>query len=359
MVAQAKPVISAVDLFCGAGGLTHGLRRAGVQVRLGIDSDDACAYPYERNNRKARFLHKAVEKLTAKEIAPSLRSGDISLLAGCAPCQTFSSYNPKASKKDERWGLLGNFAQLVEELRPALVTMENVPGLARHAIFEDFLRRLKRAGYHCSPREELIVDCSRYGVPQHRRRLVLLASMLGPVSLLSPEQCSAKRRTVRDTIAALSPIEAGQSNPQDPLHSASALSEKNQRRIRHSRPGGTWRDWPEELRARCHTKASGRSYQSVYARMGWDAPAPTMTTQFYGFGTGRFGHPEQHRALSIREGALLQGFPLGYEFVAPGRPVCRGALGRLIGNAVPVALGKVIGQSLLRHAEEVLGRGES
>ena len=194
------------------------------------------------------------------------------------------------------------------------------------------------------------MDCAEYGVPQQRRRLVLLASRLGPVTLLHPASCGGRPATVRQAIGGLPPLEAGAEDPRDPLHRCSALSAANLSRIRASRPGGTWRDWPEELVAVCHTKRTGRTYPSVYGRMSWDAPAPTITTQFYGFGNGRFGHPEQDRAISLREGAILQGFPNDYAFVPRGAAVRRKTIGRLIGNAVPVTLGEVIGRSLMSHA---------
>lgn len=135
----------------------------------------------------------------------------------------------------------------------------------------------------------------------------------------------------------------------DPLHQTATLSPTNLLRIRASKPGGTWRDWDPELVATCHRKRSGKTYPSVYGRMSWDEPAPTVTTQFFGFGNGRFGHPEQDRAISLREGAILQSFPKNYRFVKPGEPIHFSILGRLIGNAVPVKLGEAIGRSLVAH----------
>lgn len=177
---------------------------------------------------------------------------------------------------------------------------------------------------------------------------MLLASKHGELTL-SP---STARRpsTVRAAIAHLPPIVAGSSDSSDALHVACRLSAINMRRIRASVPGGTWRDWDESLRAKCHRKSSGETYPSVYGRMEWDRPAPTMTTQCFGFGNGRFGHPEQDRAISLREAALLQTFPGTYQFVEPGAPIRFNRLGRLIGNAVPVRLGEAIGRSITHHA---------
>ncbi len=346
---KAKRKVYAVDLFCGAGGLTHGLAKAGVDVRLGVDIDPACEYPYIANN-KAKFLQKSVDDLEADELKNYYRKNGIKLLAGCAPCQTFSTYNQKATESDERWWLLLQFSRLVEELLPELVTMENVPGLVEQNVFNDFVTSLESKEYSVTYQ---VVNCAEYGVPQQRNRLVLLASRFGPISLLSPEQFGKGTKTVREAIGDQPALKAGTSHPNDPLHQCSALSPINMRRMKASKPGGTWRDWPDELVAECHKKSSGKTYPSVYGRMTWDAPAPTVTTQFFGFGNGRFGHPEQDRAISLREGAILQSFPKDYAFTRPGEQVCQKAIGRLIGNAVPVILGEVIGASLMSHVSEV------
>ena len=148
-------------------------------------------------------------------------------------------------------------------------------------------------------------------------------------------------------------LSAGEIDRRDFLHRASRLSAVNLDRIRFSTPGGTWRDWPEQLVTDCHKQPSGKGYASVYGRMTWDEPAPTMTTQFYGFGNGRFGHPEQDRAISLREGAILQSFPPCYKFVEPGNLVNFKTVGRLIGNAVPVELARAIARAIKRHLSEV------
>ncbi|MGM7724082.1 DNA cytosine methyltransferase [Metabacillus sp. Hm71] len=340
-----KRKVYAVDLFCGAGGLTHGLEKAGVDVRLGIDIDPACEFPYTENNQ-AKFLLKSVEEVTAKDITPSFRKNGIRLLAGCAPCQTFSTYNQKASQDDKRWWLLMEFSRLIKEVNPELITMENVPNLEEQNVFKDFVNELESLDYFVNYG---IVDCSDYGLPQQRNRLVLIASKFGPINLLSPELFGEGRKTVRDAIGDLPPIEAGDVYENDPLHQTPVLSPLNLRRIKASRPGGTWRDWDVDLQAACHKKDTGKTYPSVYGRMRWDAPAPTMTTQFFGYGNGRFGHPEQDRAISLREGAIFQSFPKDYKFVPPGEPIIKKHIGRLIGNAVPVKLGEVIGLSIHSH----------
>lgn len=341
--------IAAVDLFCGVGGLTSGLETAGVDVRLGIDIDEDCRHPIVANTR-ARFCAADVGRLDPETVRQALGGGDVTLLAGCAPCQPFSTYARGAKRQGgprrgrggaDDWKLVERFGELVGAVQPDLVTMENVPPLEAQPVFETLLEYLK--GYWVDVR---IVECSAIGLPQTRKRLVLVASKLGPI--LVPA-FSRLRATVRDTIGALPPLAAGETDPDDRLHRASRLSAVNLERIRASRPGGTWRDWPESLRTACHAKVTGATYPSVYGRMEWDAPAPTVTTQCFGYGNGRFGHPEQDRAISLREAAMLQGFPRDYAFLPDGEPVSFARLGRLIGNAVPVTLGQAIGETLVDH----------
>lgn len=344
------PEITAIDLFCGAGGLTRGLLDAGVRVKAGYDIDAACEYPYNANNDGAKFVKRSVDDVGRDEILGLLGSSGIRLIAGCAPCQPFSKYRQgKDTRNDQKWGLLYQFERIVWEAEPELVTMENVPELAKHEVFEDFKLSLEDLGYFV---DAAVVDGRNYGIPQCRQRLVLVASRLGPISVPLPTHSPDEYATVKQAIGHLPPIAAGQQHPDDPLHAASGLSEINRKRIRQSKPGGTWRDWDPELVAACHRKASGKTYPSVYGRMRWDEPSPTMTTQCYGFGNGRFGHPEQDRAISLREAAIFQSFPEGYRFVPESVKIQFNPVGRMIGNAVPVKLGEAIGRTLLDHVAE-------
>ena len=343
---NGRPRISAVDLFCGIGGLTHGLLRGGVHVKAGIDVDEACRYPYESNN-DAVFMSADVKNLSAAAIGRLFGESDIQLLGGCAPCQPFSTYSRtgRTERGDADWDLVQSFGRLIKDLQPHLVTMENVPAVQRHTVFQTFLEDL--TGYHVA---WSTVECSAIGVPQTRKRFVLLASRLGPEGL-APHPGDIPKATVRDTIAALPKLRAGEANPYDPLHIACRLSELNLRRIQASRPGGTWRDWDPSLRAVCHRKSTGGTFPSVYGRMEWDEPAPTMTTQCFGYGNGRFGHPEQDRAITLREAAMLQTFPADYRFVREGEKVRFDLIGRQIGNAVPVKLGQLIAETFRKHVE--------
>lgn len=336
--------VKVIDLFCGAGGLTHGLQLAGLDVVAGIDLAGECRFPYEKNN-KSTFIERDVTKVTKEELLELYGDASIKVLAGCAPCQPFSKYTQGKDKaQDKKWPLLYEFERLIREVSPEIVTMENVPDVTKHKVYDDFYNSLVSLGYQVWASR---VDCAEYGIPQNRSRHVLLASKLGNIELAKRDDIVYK--TVKDVIGTLPPLESGGADPLDVLHRASKLSPINKQRIMHSVPGGTWKDWPEELVAACHLKSSGKGYASVYGRMSWDKPSPTITTLCYGFGNGRFGHPEQHRAISLREAALLQTFPMDYSFVEDEKDFVMRNIGRMIGNAVPVELGRIIGLSIQSH----------
>lgn len=339
--------ISAIDLFCGAGGLTHGLIKAKINVVAGFDIEESCRYPYEKNNAGAQFFNKDVSSLSIEEIESLYPKEDIKLLAGCAPCQPFSTYSQgKNATEDKRWPLLYSFSRLIKGIKPELVTMENVPDVTKHKVYNDFLVELETLGYSIWAKT---VYCPDYGMPQIRKRHVLLASRIGTVQLLDATHTANNYVTVKSAIGHLPSIKAGEVLQQDILHQSAKLSPLNIKRIQHSKPGGSWKDWPNDLVAKCHRKATGKTYSGVYARMSEDKPAPTMTTQCFGFGNGRFGHYDikQDRAISLREAALIQTFPAGYEFFPKNGDFKFGRIGKMIGNAVPVELGKFIGKSLM------------
>lgn len=341
-------MVTAVDLFCGAGGLTHGLIAGGIPVKAGYDIDPACRFPYEYNNN-AQYIAKCITEITGKEVLRHYPDSGVKVLAGCAPCQPFSKYSHGLPKDNNKWALLHSFSRLINESMPDIITMENVPQLTRYDVFEKFVKNLKDQNYSVFYE---IVYCPDYGIPQNRSRLVLLASRFGKISLIPATHTEGKNKvSVRYALEKLPPLKAGETDKDDPLHHSRNLSKKNLQRIKHSKPGGTWRDWPENLRAKCHIKKSGATYPSVYGRMKWDKPSPTITTQFFGYGNGRFGHPEQDRALSLREGALLQTFPKTYQFVPDENKLSSQLVGRMIGNAVPVKLGEVVAKSIITHLD--------
>ena len=337
--------IAAIDLFCGIGGLTYGLSKSGINVVAGIDLDESCKFAYERNNHGI-FIHKSVNEVTSKEIDELFGDTDIKILVGCAPCQPFSTHqkNKKNRSSHKDWGLLYDFLRLVEQTSPQIVSMENVPELRKERVFADFVDNLKLQGYSVKFK---IHDASDYGVAQRRKRLLLLASKFGDIEFAESHE---KKLTVKDVIFKIDKIKAGiMDNKKDRLHISPMLTDINIKRIKQSKQGGSWHDWDEELLPNCYKKTSGQSYKSVYGRMSWDDVAPTLTTQFINYGTGRFGHPEQDRAISLREGALLQSFPIEYQFIDEDEKINMSKIARQIGNAVPPKLGEHIGKSVLRH----------
>lgn len=342
--------IAAIDLFCGIGGITHGFVRQGIPVIAGYDNDPSCKYAYETNNN-AQFICADISTITPENIASLFPKDTIRIIIGCAPCQPYSTYSYKYKKdNDPRYEMLSHFSNIINEIQPEIVSMENVPDLCKkdYPQYIDFIQTLKKNKYSIF---EKVINCAEYGVPQSRKRLVVIASKFGKIDLI-PETHKNHYVTVKDTIAQLPPIEHGTTDKQDPIHKSCELSPINIKRIQATPKGGGWRDWPEDLVLACHKKTTGKSYPSVYGRMDWDNIAPTITTQSYRLGTGRFGHPEQNRAISLREAALLQTFPHNYQFAPPQQEIFFTTTGKHIGNAVPVRLAEVIAISIRKHLKE-------
>lgn len=347
------PRIEVVDLFCGIGGLSYGMKTAGFNILAGFDLDHTCQYAYEFNTG-GEFIYKDIKDVTGSDITSRYSSGAIKVLAGCAPCQPFSSYAFKNKHKDpDKYDLLYEFGRLVREVKPDIVTMENVPAIQKFKlkpVLNDFLNILKDEDYKiwCD-----IVYCPSFGIPQTRKRLVLIASRFGNVEPLRPTHDKENYITVRDIIGELPALNAGQKDPNDPLHRCRALSKLNLIRIKSTPEGGGWKSWPEDLVLDCHKKEGGKSFGSVYGRMKWNEPSPTMTTQCTGIGNGRFGHPSQNRAISAREAALLQTFPINYRFFKDEKSISLTIASRYIGNAVPPKLGEIIAKSIIYHLRTV------
>ncbi|MBU1680608.1 MAG: DNA cytosine methyltransferase [Bacteroidetes bacterium] len=344
--------ISAIDLFCGIGGLSFGLKKAGIKVKAGIDQDNSCSHTYTVNN-EADFIGEDISRIEGNKLANKYwNEEETKVLVGCAPCQPFSSHANKVKNKenDSKWNLLNEFSRLIQETDPHIVSMENVPNLSNKQIFKNFHAHLRSLGYFVSYQN---VYCPDFGIPQKRRRLVLIASKFGTISLIEKTHTPDYYKTTRDVIGDLEKLKNGEKSKKDPLHFTTKLTKINLKRIRASKPNGTWFDWDECLKLECHKKNSGNSYKAVYGRMSWDEPSPTITTQFYNYGTGRFGHPTQNRALTIREAALLQTFPIDYKFYKDEDEISLTKTGMHIGNAVPVDLGYVIGKSILEHLDRL------
>lgn len=332
--------------------MTYGLQKAGITVNAGLDIDGSCRYAYEKNC-EATFIEADIKELSFSDISTYFNDAEYRILVGCAPCQPFSSHTAKIKSRqpDSKWNLIDEFLRIILEGQPEIISMENVPQLMDKSIYHKFKHELTDAGYKIA---DGVISCSDFGVPQKRCRLVMLASLLGEIDM--PKSEAEEPKTVRQAIGHLCSLENGQSSETDPLHVCSQLEPINLKRIQASKPGGSWRDWPTELLPDCYKKDSGLSYGSVYGRMQWDKPAPTLTTQFYRYGTGRYGHPEQDRALSLREGAILQTFPEQYQFVASGERAAFTKIGRQIGNAVPPYLASAIGKAIADHLEKRDGR---
>jgi len=340
--------LRAVDFFCGAGGMTHGMLRAGIQVLGGIDNAEDCRRTYEENNAPARFINADVEKLTAEELSSLLGivpDDERLVFIGCSPCQYWSKIQTEKKKSEKSAFLLREFERFVGEFRPGYVVLENVPGLKTNtqSHLPAFLRFLKKHGY---AHAEAIVDASGYGVPQHRKRFLLVATR-NHASVQLPER-SGGIVTVRDVIGehnGFPRIPAGHVDETPFAHSTADLSEDNLCRIRMTPKNGgnrySWKDTDLQIPA---YKGKDGSFKDVYGRIYWDKTAPTITTKFHSLSNGRFGHPEEDRALSLREGACLQTFPRDYVFHSSSR----GNIARQIGNAVPPALAEHIGAHLIR-----------
>lgn len=352
---KALKGVKVVDLFCGVGGLTHGLVLEGFNVAAGVDNDASCKHSFEHNNAST-FIERDIVKFSARDLAKLYDGASIRVLVGCAPCQPYSPLgNRQLSEREARkqWRPLYRFMRLISSVKPEIISMENVPDLSKvekYPVFSTFLRILKKEGYWTSYQT---VDASRYGVPQRRKRLVLLASRLGPIEMIGETHTEENLCTVRDAIGLLPPLNDGAVDPVDPLHRSSKLSALNKKRIISTpKDGGSAKSWKWNLIPKCYRRESGKSYMaSVYGRMRWNEPSPTMTTHCTTLGTGRFGHPSQNRAISLREAATLQSFPTYYEFSPPSElSITRVA--RQIGNAVPVVLGRAIGKSLRKHISQ-------
>lgn len=340
----------AVDFFCGAGGMTQGLRAAGIAVVAGVDVDGGMRATYEANHAPAsRFVQRDIRECSAEDVKGWIPAGgrpEELVLVGCSPCQFWSRVpSSKVASKDGSTLLL-ELGRLARELRPGYVVVENVPGLMKlgtHAVLSPFLADLKAAGFRNWAFEE--VRSAWYGVPQRRPRFLLVASRYHDVVTLPPHDPQAAP-TVREFIGVhngFMHLRAGETDPDDPWHRASALSPDNELRIEMTPPdGGDRRAWRDtELQLATYRSRNG-SFRNVYGRLWWDQPAATLTTRFNSLSNGRFGHPTEHRALSVREGATLQTFPRDYVFEGGLHAVCR-----QIGNAVPPMVAEAIGRHLV------------
>lgn len=344
--------MKAIDFFCGAGGLTRGLLDAGINVVAGIDIDKEAQETYSRNNRPAVFHAKDVCDVDLKLLRSitKLRTFKETLFAGCAPCQPFSQQRKNGPAKHSAT-LLMEFGRIVQAARPKAVLIENVPGMARvrgYSTFRRFTRLLENCGYELTYD---VLDAKHFGVPQTRRRLVLMALRSTQPTLPVAAYGIPRRpfRTVRDAIEHFPELDAGAICGDVINHATASITDINLERLRHTpHDGGDRRSWPKRLQLECH-KGDYKGHTDVYGRMAWDQPAPTLTGRCHSISNGRYGHPEQDRAMSLREAAALQSFPDRYEFVGSSKHVAL-----QIGNAVPVRFAEHLG----RHLISLLGTNE-
>lgn len=358
---KSKPISTppvAVDVFSGAGGLTLGLKRAGFRVAAAVEIEDHAFATYKTNHPEVRAIKQDIRTVKGSHLR-NLAGGAVDLLAGCPPCQGFSSLTNTSSKRDPRNNLILEMGRLVRELRPRVVMMENVPGLADRGkrLFNRFLKTLDELKYRYTWKVLQVAD---YGIPQNRRRLVLMAGKGFDLSLPDPthhrigENGLPQWRTLRDAIYGMkSPTLLEESRkaggPQrDNWHVVRRLSPTNVARLRATRPGASRSELPKSLRPDCH-KSADKGYSNVYGRMSWDQLPVTITGGCTTLSKGRFGHPSELRTISVREAARIQTFPDDYIFDTPFMEyACE-----MVGNALPCDFAELLAMSV---AEQLRAR---
>lgn len=347
-----KNELRAVDFFCGAGGMTYGMSLAGIKVLAGIDNDPKCEETYTINNPGTKYIRKDIHELTEEELAKitNIQKNDDSLIfIACSPCQFWTKISTKKEKSKETKDLLVQFQRFVECFKPGYLVVENVPGLKKHKkekVLEGFITFLREESYEL---DDGFIKANNYGVPQTRERYLLMASRVSDRIMLPAEEPDENLilRNFIGTHNGFPAIEAGHRDDSDFMHTAANLSEKNKERIRITpKDGGdrsNWRSDPE-LQIDAY-KGKDHIFRNVYGRMYWDKPASTITTKFHSISNGRFGHPEENRAISLREGATLQTFPKDYKFIGSSID----SISRQVGNAVPPELARRIGKEIIEN----------
>jgi len=347
MEKNEKHVLQAVDFFCSAGGVTCGFKQAGINVLGGINIDPVCKLTYKKKN-DAEYLCADVSNLDKNEIAKIFKikkNQDNLIFVGCSPCQYYSNIKTDKTNLQKTRLLLEDFHEFVDYYRPGYVFVENVPGLNTNpetplGRFKSFLSANKYVF------DDAIVNAKYFGVPQNRRRYVLIATRV-KTDIHLPKENKKAINTVQQAIGDIikyRPIEAGTKDNTDFIHTSADLSTTNKKRLSQvPLNGGSRISWTEDLKLKCYKHHDGHT--DVYGRMSWEKPSPTITTRFCSLSNGRYGHPEQLRAISLREGATLQSFPEDYIFYSQSK----GVLAKMIGNAVPPLLAKVIGDAIYNN----------
>ena len=338
----------AVDLFAGGGGLTLGIKRAGFSLLAAVEIEKHAFATFTANHPEVKAYKQDIRSINGDDLKVLAPNGVISLLAGCPPCQGFTSLTSKYKRADSRNKLVREMARLVEETQPQAVMMENVPGLAGRGrpLLDEFLKRIGRLGYESTVKVLQVAD---YGVPQNRRRLVVLAGHGFQIPIPKPTHSKDGSdelipwRTVRDTIYGLpEPITLAEAKEHATVehsnwHLIRSISQANKLRLRHAQAGEPWSQIPENLRPECH-RGTYFGFGNVYGRMAWNEVAPTITAGCTTLSKGRFGHPEMHRTISVREAALLQTLPLDYKIDTPYMDYACS----IVGNALPCDFAEVL-----------------
>jgi DNA (cytosine-5)-methyltransferase 1 len=352
-----QKILKAVDFFCSGGGMSSGMQQSGIKILAGIDYDNTCKETYEANIKDAKFIHKDVFEYQESELETELnlqRDDDDLILIGCSPCQFWSMINTDRNKSEKSKSLLIEFRRFVEYFNPGYVVVENVPGVLRRkdeSGLEDFIYWLETNGYKVHHGVHNVME---YGVPQNRRRLTLIANRVNN-NVLEPVKYKGKLKTVYDTIGehnGFPKVQAGHRDETEFMHSVAGLKQINIDRLNLTEKNGGSRityAHNEILAPSCH-KNDTVNFKDTYGRMWWDRPSPTITTKFFSISNGRFAHPEENRAISIREGAALQSFPMDYRIKSSS--ITNAA--RMIGNAVPPKYANAIGKAIFNNHKNAI-----
>ena len=352
MSKKFKKNLKAVDFFCSGGGVSFGLQQAGINVIAGIDFNPECKETYEANIKNAKYILADVEKLKEKDLSKEIKikkNDNNLILVGCSPCQYWTIIRTNKSKSKKSKNLLHEFHRFIKYYNPGYVVVENVPGILnrhRESGLDKFVNDLEKQGYSVHYK---IVNLNNYGVPETRKRFSLIASRLTDKKIFPEADNSCPN--VRDFIGeknGFSKIPAGHKDKTSFMHTSAGLSKINIERLKLTpKNGGTRHAWANtDLQINAYKKKSGKvSFGDTYGRMSWNKPAPTITTKFFSISNGRFAHPEENRAISLREGATLQTFPKTYKFI--GNSIA--SIARMIGNAVPPLYAKQIGKTIIKN----------
>lgn len=356
MEEKPKNNLKAIDFFCSGGGMSFGLQEAGINVIAGIDCDPDCQDTYEANINDTKFILENVENLKVEDLSLKIdvkKNDDNLIFIGCSPCQYWTIIRTNKNKSQKSKNLLHEFHRFVKYYNPGYVVVENVPGILKkykESGLDKFVNDLEKQGYAV---QHKVVNLNNYGVPETRKRFSLIANRITNKKIFPIPNNSCP--TIEDFIGeknGFSKVPAGYKDNSNFMHSVAGLSKKNIKRLKLTpKNGGTRQAWADtDLQINAYKKDSDKiSFNDTYGRMTWDKPAPTITTKFFSISNGRFAHPDENRAISLREGATLQTFPITFKFISNKMAT----ISRMIGNAVPPIYAKQIGLTIIKNHESI------